>query len=116
MASFGVNPVSPEASKSWLLRKTCPSWAGSKSTSHNHCDEVLAGAAAIGRQDPLHALGDVERRQGGTGNIADVAADLEGTAARLADELREPAGLAHLATIRFAVLQDIDAHHASARV
>src|SRR5580700_1315988 len=41
MASFGVNPVSPEASKSWLLRKTCPSWAGSKSTSHNHCDEVL---------------------------------------------------------------------------
>jgi hypothetical protein len=25
MASFGVNPVSPEASKSWLLRKTCPS-------------------------------------------------------------------------------------------
>src|SRR5580692_9025150 len=41
MASFGVNPVSPEASKSWLLRKTCPSWTGSKSTSHNHCDEVL---------------------------------------------------------------------------
>src|SRR5580700_1002875 len=45
MASFGVNPVSPEASKSWLLRKTCPSWAGSKSTSHNHCDEVLGALA-----------------------------------------------------------------------
>src|SRR5580700_6626677 len=43
MASFGVNPVSPEASKSWLLRKICPSWTGSKSTSHNHCDEVLVG-------------------------------------------------------------------------
>src|ERR1700730_17846171 len=41
MASFGVNPVSPEASKSWLLRKTCPSSTGSKSTSHNHCAEVL---------------------------------------------------------------------------
>jgi alpha-galactosidase len=25
MASFGVNPASPEASKSSLLRKTCPS-------------------------------------------------------------------------------------------
>jgi hypothetical protein len=48
MASFGVNPVSPEASKSWLLRKTCPSWAGSKSTSHNHCDEVLAGLVRDG--------------------------------------------------------------------
>src|SRR5580692_10754052 len=42
MASFGVNPVSPEASKSWLLRKICPSSTGSKSTSHNHCAEVLA--------------------------------------------------------------------------
>ena len=42
MASFGVNPVSPEASKSWFLRKICPSSTGSKSTSHNHCAEVLA--------------------------------------------------------------------------
>src|SRR5271170_8480818 len=41
MASFGVNPVSPEASKSWFLRKICPSSTGSKSTSHNHCAEVL---------------------------------------------------------------------------
>jgi len=30
MASFGVNPVSPEASKSWFLRKICPSSTGSK--------------------------------------------------------------------------------------
>src|SRR6202050_1920310 len=41
MASFGVNPVSPEASKSWFLRKICQSSTGSKSTSHNHCAEVL---------------------------------------------------------------------------
>jgi hypothetical protein len=39
MASFAVNPASPEASKSWLLRKTCLSWIGSKSASHNHCAE-----------------------------------------------------------------------------
>jgi hypothetical protein len=45
MASFGVNPVSPEASKSWFLRKICPSSTGSKSTSHNHCAEVLVTAA-----------------------------------------------------------------------
>jgi hypothetical protein len=38
---FVVNPVSPEASKSWFLRKICPSSTGSKSTSHNHCAEVL---------------------------------------------------------------------------
>src|SRR5580704_16839387 len=44
MASFGVNPVSPEASKSWFLRKICPSSTGSKSTSHNHCAEVLVGS------------------------------------------------------------------------
>jgi hypothetical protein len=33
------HPASPEASKSWLLRKTCLSWIGSKSASHNHCAE-----------------------------------------------------------------------------
>src|SRR5450755_2467322 len=48
MASFGVNPVSPEASKSWFLRKICPSSTGSKSTSHNHCAEVLAVTTAVG--------------------------------------------------------------------
>jgi hypothetical protein len=42
MASFGVNPASPEPSKSSWLPKTCPSSTGSESTSHNHCDEVLA--------------------------------------------------------------------------
>src|SRR5258708_27811550 len=41
MASFAVNQASPEASKSSLLKKTCPSWIGSKSNSHNHCAKVL---------------------------------------------------------------------------
>src|SRR5580700_1805093 len=59
MASFGVNPVSPEASKSWLLRKTCPSWAGSKSTSHNHCDEVLVRVRATVAHDSYERLVEV---------------------------------------------------------
>src|SRR5271154_3733207 len=46
MASFGVNPASPGASKSSSLRKTCPSWIGSESTSHNHCDVVLGPIGA----------------------------------------------------------------------
>src|SRR5580693_8116858 len=59
MASFGVNPVSPEASKSWLLRKICPSWTGSKSTSHNHCDEVLAALGVVGAEiTPLLVASD----------------------------------------------------------
>jgi Iron dependent repressor, N-terminal DNA binding domain len=38
--SSAVNPASPEVSRSSSNQKTCPSWIGSKSTSHNHCDEV----------------------------------------------------------------------------
>src|SRR5580704_4300929 len=57
MASFGVNPVSPEASKSWLLRKICPSWTGSKSTSHNHCDEVLVAGFVCATATLWPALG-----------------------------------------------------------
>ena len=45
MASFAVSPASPEASKSSLLRKTCPSLIGSKSTGHNHSVEVLVANA-----------------------------------------------------------------------
>ena len=37
-----ANPAYPEASRSSSLRRTSPSWIGSKSTRHNHCAEVLA--------------------------------------------------------------------------
>src|SRR5271156_3160028 len=56
MASFGVNPVSPEASKSWFLRKICPSSTGSKSTSHNHCAEVLVALGYSANTVSLLAL------------------------------------------------------------
>src|SRR5260370_8737457 len=77
---------------------------------------MLTGAASIGGQYPFHALGDMQRRQGRAGDVADVAAELEGTAAGLADELRKPAGLAHFAPVRLTVLQDFDAHTAPAGV
>src|SRR5262249_8803273 len=66
--------------------------------------------------DPLHALGDVMRRQRGAGDVPDVAAHLQGAAARLADELCKPARAADLAAIGFAILQDLDAADASARI
>src|SRR5262249_61250430 len=77
---------------------------------------ILTCRASIGGQYPFHALGDVQRRQGRAGDVPDIAADLESTAASLANELRQPASLANFASVRLAVLQDVDAHYASAGV
>src|ERR1700722_3049947 len=63
----------------------------------------------------LHALGHVMGGQRRAGNVADVAVDLERACARLADELREPARLPHLAAIGLAILQDVDAMNLAAR-
>src|SRR5262245_45943799 len=71
---------------------------------------------AIQPEDLLHAFGDVMRRQGGARDVADVAVDRERARGGLADELREPARLATLAAVGFAVLQDVDATNAPARV
>src|SRR5882762_4857982 len=91
----------------------CPSTAISTNVpSSGRARRMLTGAASIGGQYPSHALGDMQRRQGRAGDVADVAADLEWAAAALADELRKPAGLAHFAAVRLAVLQDLDTHHA----
>src|SRR6266568_2995378 len=76
----------------------------------------LSHRVAIGGQDPFHALGHVLRRQSGSGDIANVAVELERARARRADELREPARSPDLAPIGFAILQDIDPAHPPARV
>src|SRR5258708_9653855 len=95
----------------------CPATAISTNVpSSGRARRMLTCAASIGGQYPFHALGDMERRQGRAGDVADIAADLEGTAASLADELPQPAGLAHFAPVRLAVLQDFDARHAPGRV
>src|SRR5262245_50699107 len=76
----------------------------------------LSGAIAIERDDPLDALGDVQGRERGAGDVADVAADAQRARARLADELPEPAPVPDLPAIGFAVLQDLDPLDAPARV
>src|SRR5580692_7152717 len=69
---------------------------------------------SISGQNSLHAFGDVDGRQRGTGDVADVAAYFHGTAGGLADELRKPAWAAHFAAIRFSIGQNIDALHVAA--
>src|SRR5258708_30262801 len=76
---------------------------------------TLWEAVAIGCQYSLHAFGDMCRRQGRAGNVADVAVDLERAAAGLADELREPARAPDFAAIGLPVLQDLDAVDGAAR-
>jgi len=56
----------------------------------------------------------VHRGQCGAGNIADVGAHFQRTAAGLADELPEPARASDLAAIGLPVLQDVDAVDAAA--
>src|SRR6266536_41082 len=77
---------------------------------------MLPDLVSIERQDFLDPFGDVMRRQGGAGNIADVPVHLERTPARLSNELGEPTGVSDLAAIGLAVLKDIDAAHLAAQV
>src|SRR5258708_1557908 len=112
--AMAANAASTAAS---AASNECPSTAISTNVpSSGRARRMLTGAASIGGQYPFHALGDMQRRQGRAGDVADVAADLEGTAAGLAGELRKPAGLAHFAPVRLTVLQDFDAHHAPGRI
>src|SRR5262249_43827840 len=66
--------------------------------------------------DPLHAFGHVMRRQGGAGNIANIAAHLERTGAGLANKLRQPARTSDLAAIGLAILQNLHTANPSARI
>src|SRR6266536_960022 len=77
---------------------------------------TLSPAVAIERDDPLDAFGHVKRRQRRAGNIADIAADPQRTAAGLSDELPEPAGVPDLAAVGLAILQNLDPMDAPARV
>src|SRR4029077_20514164 len=76
----------------------------------------MPSQVSIGRQNAFDAFGDVQRRQRRARNVANIAADLQGAGAGLADELRQPARASHLAAIGLAILQYIDAADASARI
>src|SRR5262245_57383701 len=69
---------------------------------------MLGNDEGIGRQQTLHAIGDVPARERRSGDVLDVALERERRAVTLADELRAPQWFADLAAIGFAVLEDLD--------
>src|SRR6202008_1122343 len=77
---------------------------------------LSADAMTIEPEDRLHAFGHVMGGERRAGDVADIAADRERARAGLADELREPARPADLTAVRFAILQDVDAMDAAARI
>src|SRR5262249_52461584 len=66
--------------------------------------------------DPLYAFGHVMRRQGGAGNIANVAAHLQRTGAGLAGKLRQPARTSDLAAIGLTILQNLHSTNPPGRI
>src|SRR6185369_8947391 len=60
--------------------------------------------------------GDVPAGKRRTADIADIALERERVGARFADELGEPFCVAHFAAVRLAILEDLDAAHASLRL
>src|SRR5690349_4764317 len=76
----------------------------------------LSQAMTIGGEDAFDAFGDMVRRKRRAGDVADVLIDRERARTGLANELRQPARLSDLTTIGLAILQDLDAEDAAARV
>src|SRR3954471_3935118 len=72
---------------------------------------TLAQLAFIEAEKPLHALGDMAAGKRRATDVDDVAVKLQRIRGALADELRPPAGLAHLAAVRFAVLENLEPAH-----
>src|SRR4026209_2281161 len=68
---------------------------------------TVSEAGLIQGEEAFDAFRHVPRRQGGAGYVANVLIELEGIAARLADELREPAAIGDLAAIGFAIFEDL---------
>src|ERR1051325_10354340 len=101
----------------WSRERSGPIAAiSTKVPSRGRARRISADAMTEKPEDLLHAFGDVMAGERRARDIADVVADREGARAGLADELREPARPAHLAAVGFAILQDVDAMDAAARV
>src|SRR5690349_11205980 len=75
-----------------------------------------ADAMTVEPEDLLHAFGHVMGRERRARDVAYVVVDRERARTGLADELRQPARPADLAAVGFAILQDIDAMDAAARI
>src|SRR5258706_12253555 len=74
---------------------------------------TLLEVALIHRQHALDAVGHVAARERRTADIADIAVELQRIGGALAGELPAPFGVAHLAAVRFAGLEHLDAAHSS---
>src|SRR5258708_18478323 len=74
---------------------------------------TLLEVALIHRQHALDAVGHVAARERRAADIADIAVELQRIGGALAGELRAPFGVAHLAAVRFPVLEHLDAAHSS---
>src|SRR5262249_19996448 len=111
-------PAAKPASTAAAISSAAPpsTLTSTKVPSRGRARRMLARSAAKSGQHPLDAFGDVHRRQRRAGDVADVLVELQRTLAALADELGEPARASDLAAIGLAVLQDLDAHHAAARI
>src|SRR5437879_6342144 len=107
------NAASMAAFMSGLAAATTSSWR--KVPRRGRARRTLSEAIAIGCQYPLHAFGDMGRRQRRPGDVPDIAVDLERACAGLADKLRQPARAPDFASIGFPVLQDLDLMHGSGR-
>src|SRR5260221_13431879 len=92
-----------------------PIWTSTKVPSNGRARRTLSETCGKGC-DPFGTFGDMQRRQRGARDVADVAADLERARRRLADELREPARAFDIIAIGFAILQDVDPVNAAARL
>src|SRR5215813_10604372 len=77
---------------------------------------TLLETGVIQCEEAFDALRHVARREGGARDVANVLIELEGIPARLADELSEPAAIADLAAVRFAIFQDLDVTNLAARI
>src|SRR5438874_6983969 len=74
---------------------------------------TLAQLAFMEAEEPLHALGDMPAGKRRATDVGDVAVKLQRIVGVLAEELRPPAALAHLAAVRFPVLQDLEPAHSA---
>src|SRR5215472_5688191 len=99
---------SPERAPLALISTKVPSSGRARRT--------LSQAGVIEGEDTFDAFGHMTRRERGAGDVADILVELDRILARLADELCEPAPIADLAAIGFAIFQDLDMPDATVRI
>src|ERR1039457_1137918 len=70
----------------------------------------------IGCQQPAHAVGEVAAGERRSGNIFDIAIELQRRAGVFPDELTPPRRQVHLATVAFVIVEDLELPYRAARI